>query len=98
MPWCTAAEVLLCGWLVEQAMHPQTVKDLPPNILENLRKHPAGRSNRTKNRIFSDTSNFTAIDYGDIILVDDRYFLVVAYTKEGRFGIDEQPKPWVPKA
>jgi hypothetical protein len=29
--------------------------------------------------------------------VDDRYFLVVAFTKEGRFGIDEQPKPWVPK-
>ena len=75
----------------------ESVNDLPPNILSNLRKHPAGSSNRTKNRIFYDTSNFTAIDYGDIIFVDNRYFLVVAYTKEGRFGIDEQPKPWVPK-
>ncbi len=78
-------------------MRIHTANDLPANILSNLRNHPAGRSNRTKNRIFYDTSNFTAIDYGDIILVDNRYFLVVAYTKEGRFGIDEQPKPWVPK-
>lgn len=78
-------------------MRVHTANDLPPNILSNLRNHPAGRTNRTQNRIFYDTSNFTAIDYGDIIFVDNRYFLVVAYTKEGRFGIDEQPKPWVPK-
>lgn len=97
MLWYTAAEALPSGLLVKYSMNVQTTKDLPPEILENLRKHPAGSSNRTKNRIFSDTSNFTAIDYGDIIFVDGRYLLVVAYTKEGRFGIDEQPKPWVPK-
>ncbi|MBC8317248.1 MAG: serine/threonine protein kinase [Desulfobulbaceae bacterium] len=77
--------------------HVQTVNDLPPHVLSNLRNHPAGTTNRTRNKIFYDTSDFTSIDYGDIIFVDDRYFLIVAYTKEGRFGIDEQTKPWVPK-
>ncbi len=71
--------------------------DLPPNIIEKLRNHRVTRSLRRRSRVFSDTTDFTAIDYGDIILVDDRYFLVTAYTKEGRFGVDDQIKPWVPR-
>lgn len=55
------------------------------------------KSVRRQPRIFDDTSDFTRIDYGDIIHVDGRYFLVVGYATEGRFGIDEQPKQWVPK-
>lgn len=69
----------------------------PDHILPLLKKHNAMKSVRRQPRIFSDTSNFTSIDYGDIIHVDKRYFLVVGYTKEGRFGIEEQPKQWVPK-
>jgi hypothetical protein len=69
----------------------------PPHILPLLKSHNAMKSLRRQPRIFRDTSDFTRIDYGDIINVDNRYFLVVGYTKEGRFGIDEQPKQWVPK-
>lgn len=69
----------------------------PTHILPLLKKHNAMKSVRRQPRIFEDTSDFTRIDYGDIIHVDDRYFLVVGYTKEGRFGIDDQPKQWVPK-
>jgi hypothetical protein len=69
----------------------------PLRILQRLQAHPAMRSIRHQPRIWRDTSNFTSIDYGDIILVDNRYFLVVGYTREGRFGIDDQPKQWVPK-
>ena len=69
----------------------------PLRILPRLQAHPAMRSIRRQPRIWRDTSNFTGIDYGDIILVDNRYFLVVGYTQEGRFGIDDQPKQWVPK-
>jgi hypothetical protein len=69
----------------------------PPHILPLLKSHNAMKSLRRQPRIFRDTSDFTRIDYGDIIHVDNRYFLVVGYTKEGRFGIDEQPKQWVPK-
>jgi hypothetical protein len=32
-----------------------------------------------------------------VISVEDRHFLITSYTKEGRFGVDEQIKPWVPK-
>ncbi len=69
----------------------------PPHILPLLKNHNAMKHLRRQPRIFKDTSDFTRIDYGDIIHVDNRYFLVVGYTKEGRFGIEEQPKQWVPK-
>lgn len=55
------------------------------------------KSVRHQPRIYTDTSDFTSITYGDIIHVDGRYFIVVGHTREGRFGIDSQIKPWVPK-
>ncbi len=69
----------------------------PARILPRLQSHNAMKDLRRQPTIFTDTSDFTRIDYGDIIHVDDRFFLIVGYTKEGRFGIDEQPKQWVPK-
>ncbi len=69
----------------------------PTHILPLLKAHNAMKSIRRQPKLFCDTSDFTRIDYGDIIHVDKRYFLVVGYTKEGRFGIDDQPKQWVPK-
>ncbi len=69
----------------------------PPRILPLLKNHNVMKHQRRQPTIFGDTSDFTRIDYGDIIHVDNRYFLVVGYTKEGRFGIEEQPKQWVPK-
>ncbi len=73
------------------------VADLPPEIAERLRAHRVTKSLRRKPRVFTDTTDFTSIDYGDIIYVDGRYFLVTAYTREGRFGVDDQIKPWVPR-
>ncbi len=73
------------------------LSDLPVEIAERLQGHRVTKSLRRKSRVFTDTTNFTSIDYGDIIYVDGRYFLVIAYTREGRFGVDEQVKPWVPK-
>lgn len=76
-----------------------TYKDtLPAAIQEKLANHRVTRSLRRPTRVFTDTTDFTSIDYGDIIHVEDRYYLITAYTKEGRFGVDEQIKPWVPKA
>ncbi len=69
----------------------------PEKILTTLQNHNAVKSLRRQPVIYRDTSDFTRIDYGDVIHVDGRYFLVTGYTKEGRFGIDEQPKQWVPK-
>lgn len=69
----------------------------PARILPLLQNHNVMKEIRRQPVIFADTSDFTRIDYGDLIHVDNRYFLIVGYTKEGRFGIDEQPKQWVPK-
>lgn len=69
----------------------------PEHLLPRLQNHVAVRSQRRRPRLWSDTSDFVNIDYGDVIHVDNRYLLVVGYTREGRFGVDEQPKQWVPK-
>lgn len=71
--------------------------DLPSAIIDRLGSHRVTKGLRRKSRVFIDTTDFTAIDYGDIIFVDNRYFLVTGYTKEGRFGVDDQVKPWVPR-
>jgi tRNA A-37 threonylcarbamoyl transferase component Bud32 len=73
------------------------ISDLSPEIREKLAAHRVTRSLRRKSKVFTDTTDFTSIDYGDIIFVDGRYFLVTGYTREGRFGVDDQVKPWVPR-
>lgn len=73
------------------------VNSLPDDIALALNGHRVTRSLRRKSRVYSDTTDFTSLDYGDVIHVDNRYFLITAYTKEGRFGVDDQIKPWVPK-
>ncbi len=69
----------------------------PQEIGEKLKLHRVMKSVRQQPRIFTDTSDFTSITYGDIIHVDGRYFIVLGHTREGRFGIDSQIKTWVPK-
>jgi len=49
-------------------------------------------------RVFKDTTGFMYIDRGDVIDLEGRLFLVRGHEKEGRFGIDEQPKFWVKRA
>jgi hypothetical protein len=73
------------------------VADLPEQAARNLANHRVTRSMRRPSRVYVDTSDFTSIDYGDVISVEGRHFLITSYTKEGRFGVDEQIKPWVPK-
>lgn len=48
-------------------------------------------------RLFTDTTDFMAIEYGDQILVNGRRFTVTGVEKERRFGI-EDPKHWVKRA
>ncbi len=76
---------------------PAPVDTLPEDIRARLQDHRVIRSLRRRSRVFTDTTSFTSIDYGDIIVIDDRYFLVTGYTREGRFGVDDQVKPWVPR-
>lgn len=70
---------------------------LPEHIAARLAESSVVQGLRRRSRFFSDTGDFTAIDYGDVIFLEGRYFLVTGYTREGRFGVEEQPKPWVPR-
>ncbi|MFH2064148.1 MAG: protein kinase [Pseudomonadota bacterium] len=47
-------------------------------------------------RVFTDTSDIFAIDYGDVVQIGDKRYLVKGHEREERFGLDE-PKFWVKK-
>ncbi len=69
----------------------------PQEIVPALQRHRVIKSVRQAPVMYTDTSDFTSITYGDIIHVDGHYFIIVGHTREGRFGIDNQIKTWVPK-
>ena len=48
-------------------------------------------------RIITDTTNFFSIDYGDILLIGNRRYVVKGHEYERRFGMSD-PKYWVKKA
>lgn len=48
-----------------------------------------------KIKVFEDTSAFMSIDAGAVLRLEDNDYLVLGYAREGRFGLDEQPKFWV---
>jgi len=45
--------------------------------------------------IFEDTSEFMSIDVGSVMRLSGNDYLVLGIAREGRFGIDDQPKFWV---
>jgi len=51
-----------------------------------------------KLKIVTDTSDFFRVDYDDVLILEDRPYLIRHYAREGRFGIAEQPKFWVKRA
>jgi len=68
-----------------------------PQVLGNRIAELTGRKAPGKIKIFENTSEFMSIDVGDIVRLVRNDYLVVGQAREGRFGIDEQPKFWVKK-
>lgn len=70
--------------------------------MEGVRKLLAERvgSNRVpkKFKIVTDTSDFFRLDYNDVLVLDEKLYWVKRYEKEGRFGLDDEPKYWVRRA
>lgn len=48
--------------------------------------------------VFDDTSNFMAIDRDHLVELEGKLFLVRCNEREGRFGLDDEPKFWVKRA
>ncbi|HID97154.1 MAG TPA: serine/threonine protein kinase [Thermodesulfobacteriaceae bacterium] len=65
---------------------------------ERLTEFIASHRLKRAPRLYDDTTESMKIDYGDVIYVDRKYFFVTGYEKEGRFGIDDEPKFWVKRA
>jgi len=58
---------------------------------------PAGW-NRRGFRVHTDTSDFFGLEYGDVVLLGGRPYLIRNSAREGRFGLDEEVKHWVKRA
>ena len=51
-----------------------------------------------KFKIITDTSDFFKVEYNDVVILGDTPYWVKRYEKEGRFGMDDEPKYWVRRA
>lgn len=51
-----------------------------------------------KINVLTDTTNFFRVDYDDVLILNERPYLIRNYEKEGRFGVEDQPKYWVRRA
>jgi len=49
-------------------------------------------------RIHEDTSDFFRVDYNDVVVLGNRPYLIRNCEREGRFGLDDEPKYWVKRA
>jgi tRNA A-37 threonylcarbamoyl transferase component Bud32 len=66
-----------------------------PSALRRRISEVTNREASSKLTVFEDTSEFMSIDAGDILRLSGDDYLVMGHAREGRFGIDEQPKFWV---
>jgi len=48
-------------------------------------------------KIITDTSDFFRVDYNDVCVLGEKPYLMLNFTREGRFGLDDEPKYWVRK-
>jgi hypothetical protein len=51
-----------------------------------------------KFNIITDTTEFFRVEYDDVMVLGDRQYWVKRCEKEGRFGLDDEPKYWVRRA
>ena len=49
-------------------------------------------------RLVEDTSLFMDLETGDVLELEGERFVITGTEYEGRFGLSEQPKPWVKRA
>ncbi|BBO70721.1 hypothetical protein DSCA_46510 [Desulfosarcina alkanivorans] len=55
-------------------------------------------ADRRRYRCHTDATDFYRVDYGDVLILDGRPYLILNNAKEGRFGLDDQEKFWVKRA
>ncbi len=64
-------------------------------ILRQRIREITGRDPSRRIQVFEDTTEFMAIDAGHILRLNGNDYIITGHAREGRFGIDDQPKFWV---
>lgn len=80
---------------------PRTPPTTPPaaaTIRDAIARHAGADKVPTRFKIIADTSDFFRVDYNDVVVLGERTFWIKGYEKEGRFGLDDEPKYWVRRA
>ncbi|PLX48961.1 MAG: hypothetical protein C0613_08745 [Desulfobulbaceae bacterium] len=67
-------------------------------IIDLISAHADADRVPKKFKVITDTSDFFRVDYNDVVVLNNIPYWVKRYEKEGRFGIDDQPKYWVRRA
>ncbi|MBU0480682.1 MAG: serine/threonine-protein kinase [Proteobacteria bacterium] len=67
-------------------------------LRELMARHTDPKRIPDRFKVITDTSDFIRVEYNDVVLLGDTPFLVKGYEKEGRFGLDDEPKYWVRRA
>ena len=69
-----------------------------PESLKHRIRETTGRPADEKPLVIEDTSEFMSIDRGHVLRLAGNDYLILGNAREGRFGIDDQPKFWVKTA
>jgi hypothetical protein len=67
-------------------------------VRELIASHAGAERVPARFKILTDTSDFFRVEYNDVVVLGDVPYWVKRYEKEGRFGIDDEPKYWVRRA
>ena len=70
----------------QDEIHELAVRWLP----KNRKKQPL--------KILRDTTDFFRVDYGDVVMLNEKPYLIRQNAREGRFGLDDEVKHWVKRA
>ncbi|MBU2643627.1 lipopolysaccharide kinase InaA family protein [bacterium] len=68
------------------------------STLEQRIRNVTGQAIPKNLRVFDDLTDYSRIDVGHVLHLGENDYLVRGHAREGRFGIDDQPKLWVKSA
>ncbi len=67
-------------------------------LVELMMEHGGAAAVPERFKVITDTSDFFRVEYNDVVVLGSTPFWVKGYEKEGRFGLDDEPKYWVRRA
>lgn len=75
-----------------------TLPDYSLESLEKLTSKWVSQRPGQRLKVYKDTTDFFRIEYGDVVILAGKPFLIRHNAKEGRFGLDDEEKFWVKRS